>query len=180
MSSTNSRTTKLPKLTDPEAASAMFEAVRAVAEQSFFAVAEPSDDRAFGVAAVQVPRWLVATVGFEQGPLAGSVSCTLPEGLANGLFDAFTGRDPGDPAPAATLVLDLIGEFSNMVCGAWLTRVEGNLTFTLSHPSVEPVVKPGTAGDLRLVAAIDDLPVAVDLRLSPRRRVNGNGSNPHA
>ena len=173
MSSTNSRTTNLPKLTDPEAASAMFDAVRTVAEQSFFAVAEPADDRSFGVAASQVPRWLVATVRFEQGPLAGSVSCTLPEKLANGLFDAFTGRDPGEPAPTVTLVHDLVGEFSNMVCGAWLTRVESGRTFTLSHPSVEPALKPAAAGDLRLVAAIDDLPVAVDLRLQPQRRTNG-------
>src|SRR5215475_9641509 len=104
MSSTNSRTTNLPKLTDPEAASAMFEAVRAVAEQSFFAVAEPSDDRSFGVAAVQVSRWLVATVGFEQGPLSGTVSFTLPEHLANGLYDVFPRGDPAEPAPAALLV----------------------------------------------------------------------------
>ena len=173
MSSTNSRTTNLPKLTDPEAASALFEAVRAVAEQSFFAMAEPSDDRSFGVAAVQVSRWLVATVGFEQGPLSGTLSCTLPEHLANGLFDAFTGRDPGDPAPARLLVHDLVGEFSNMVCGAWLTRIEGSRTFTLSHPSVEPAMKPAAAGDMRLVAAIDDLPVAVDLRLSALNRLNG-------
>jgi CheY-specific phosphatase CheX len=173
MSSTNSPTTKLPKLTDPEAASAMFDAVRTVAEQSFFAVAEPSDDRAFGVAAVKVPRWLVATVRFEQGPLVGTVSCTLPESLANGLFDAFTGRDPGEPAPVSTLVHDLVGEFSNMVCGAWLTRVESSRTFTLSHPLVEGAVQPAAAGDMRLVAAIDDLPVAVDLRLQPVKRVNG-------
>jgi CheY-specific phosphatase CheX len=173
MSSTNSPTTKLPKLTNPEAASAMFEAVRTVAEQSFFAVAEPSDDRSFGVAAVQVPRWLVATVRFEQGALAGTVSCTLPENLANGLFDAFTGRDPGEPAPISTLVHDLVGEFSNMVCGAWLTRVETARTFTLSHPLVEPALTPAAAGDMRLVAAIDDLPVAVDLRLRPLRRANG-------
>jgi CheY-specific phosphatase CheX len=173
MSSTNSPTTNLPKLTDPEAASAMFEAVRSVAEQSFFAVAEPGDDRSFGVAAAKVPRWLIATVRFEQGPLAGSVSCTLPESLATGLFDAFTGRDPGDPEPKSTLVHDLVGEFSNMVCGAWLTRVESGRTFTLSHPSVEPALKPGVAGDMRLVAAIDDLPVAVDLRLQPVKRANG-------
>jgi CheY-specific phosphatase CheX len=173
MSSTNSRTTNLPKLTDPKAASAMFDAVRTVAEQSFFAVAEPADDRSFGVAAAQVPRWLVATVRFEQGPLAGSVSCTIPEKLANGLFDAFTGRDPGEPAPIASLIHDLVGEFSNMVCGAWLTRVESGLTFTLSHPSVETAPTPAEAGDLRLVAAIDDLPVAVDLRLQPLRRTNG-------
>jgi chemotaxis protein CheY-P-specific phosphatase CheC len=147
----------------------MFDAVRTVAEQSFFAVAEPADDRSFVVAAAQVPRWLVATVEFEQGPLAGSVSCTIPEKLAKGLFDAFTGRDPGEPAPIAALIHDLVGEFSNMVCGAWLTRVESGLTFTLSHPSVEPASTPAEAGDLRLVAAIDDLPVAVDVRLQPRR-----------
>jgi CheY-specific phosphatase CheX len=173
MSSTNSRTTNLPKLTDPEAASAMFEAVRSVAEQSFFAVAEPSDDRSFGIASTQVPKWLVATVRFEQGQLAGSVSCTLPERLATGLFDAFTGRDPGEPQPSSTMVHDLVGEFSNMVCGAWLTRVESSRTFTLSHPSVEPAGQPGRAGDMRLVAAIDDLPVAVDLHLSTVRRANG-------
>ena len=173
MSSTNSRTTNLPKLTDPKAASAMFDAVRTVAEQSFFAVAEPADDRSFGVAAARVPGWLVATVAFEQGPLAGSVSCTLPETLAKGLFDAFTGRDPAEPAPISAMVHDLVGEFSNMVCGAWLTRVESSRTFTLSHPVVEPALKPHAAGDMRLVAAIDDLPVAVDLRLRPLRRVNG-------
>jgi hypothetical protein len=64
-----------------------------------------------------------------------------------------------------------------MVCGAWLTRVESSRTFTLSHPSVEPALKPDVAGDMRLVAAIDDLPVAVDLRLQPLRRTNGV---PHA
>jgi CheY-specific phosphatase CheX len=165
MSSTNSRTTNLPKLTNPEAASAMFDAVRTVAEQSFFAVAEPADDRSFGVAASQVPRWLVATVGFEQGALAGSVSCTLPEKLANGLFDAFTGRDPGEAAPVATLVHDLVGEFSNMVCGAWLTRVASSRTFTLHHPVVEPVSTPRDARGPRLLAVIDDVPVAVEVTL---------------
>src|SRR4029077_8376997 len=148
MSSTNSRTTTLPKLTNPEAASAMFDAVRTVAEQSFFAVAEPADDRSFGVAASQVPRWLVVPVRFEQGALAGSVSCTLPEKLANGLFDAFTGRDPSEPAPLSTPVHDLVGALSNRGCGAWRTRVESARTFTLSHPMVEPVLKPAAAGDM--------------------------------
>ena len=178
MSSTNSPTTNSPKLIDPDAATAMFEAVRSVAEQSFFAVAEPGDDRSFDALAKHVPRWLVATVRFEQGPTAGSVSCTLPENLAHGLFDAFTGRDPADPAPTDILIHDLVGEFSNMVCGAWLTRVEGGRTFTLSHPLVEPAVAVGRAGDIRLLAAIDDLPVAVDLRLQEIRR--GNGTVRHA
>jgi hypothetical protein len=170
MSSTNSPTTNWPKLITPDAASAMFEAIRSVAEQSFFAVAEPGDERSFHAGAEQVPRWLVATVRFEQGPLAGSVSCTLPEKLVQGLFDAFTGRDPSDPPPSLDQIHDLVGEFSNMVCGAWLTRVASSQTFTLSHPLVEPAAAPHETGDLRLLAAIDDLPVAVDLCLLPSRQ----------
>jgi CheY-specific phosphatase CheX len=165
MSSTNSPTKKLPKLIDHSAVAAMFEAVRAVAEQSFFAVAEPGDERSFRALATTVPDWFVATVRFEQGPVQGSVSCTLPAGLAHGLFDAFTGRDPADPQPSPDAIQDLVGEFSNMVCGAWLTRVASTQSFTLHRPEVD--ARPGTteAGELRLVAAIDDLPVAIDVRL---------------
>jgi CheY-specific phosphatase CheX len=101
----------------------MFEAVRSVAEHSFFAVAEPGDERSFAAQAAAVPSWLVATVRFEQGALQGTVACTMPTSLARGLFDAFAGRDPSEPEPGAELVHDLVGEFSNMVCGAWLTRV---------------------------------------------------------
>ena len=78
MSSTNSPTMSLPKLSDPDTASAMFEAVRSVAEQSFFAVAEPGDERSFAAQAAAVPSWLIATVRFEQGTLQGSVACTMP------------------------------------------------------------------------------------------------------
>ena len=165
MSSTNSPTVSLPKLSDPDTASAMFEAVRSVAENSFFAVAEPGDERAFAAQAAAVPSWLVATVRFEQGALQGSVACTMPTSLARGLFDAFAGRDPSEPEPGAELVHDLVGEFSNMVCGAWLTRVASSRTFTLHHPTVEPVSTPRDARGPRLLAVIDDVPVAVEVTL---------------
>jgi hypothetical protein len=167
MSSTKSPTTNLPTLIEPESAAAIFAAVRRVAEQSFFAVAEARDDGAFDALAARVPRWLVATVRFEEGPLTGSMSCTLPENLAYELFDAFTGRDPEEPPPALDQIYDLAGEFSNMVCGAWLTHVASRQTFALSHPVVEPAAAPGEAGGLRLLVALDDLPVAVDLSFQP-------------
>ena len=166
MSSTNSPTMSLPKLSDPDTASAMFEAVRSVAENSFFAVAEPGDERAFAAQAAQVPSWLVATVRFEQGALNGSVACTMPLTLARNLFDAFAGRDPSDPEPGPELVHDLVGEFSNMVCGAWLTRVASSRTFTLHHPSVVPSMAPRHNGGPRLLAVIDDVPVAVEVHLT--------------
>jgi len=165
MSSTNSPTVSLPKLSDPATASAMFEAVRSVAEHSFFAVAEPGDERSFAAQAAAVPSWLVATVRFEQGALQGTVACTMPTSLARGLFDAFAGRDPSEPEPGAELVHDLVGEFSNMVCGAWLTRVASSRTFTLHHPIVEPVSTPRDARGPRLLAVIDDVPVAVEVTL---------------
>ena len=166
MSSTNLPTMSLQKLSDPATASAMFEAVRSVAENSFFAVAEPGDERSFAAQAAQVPSWLVATVHFEQGPLHGSIACTMPLALARGLFDAFAGRDPSDPEPVPELVHDLVGEFSNMVCGAWLTRVASSRTFTLHHPSVEALVSPRHLGGPRLLAVIDDVPVAVEVSLT--------------
>ncbi len=165
MSSMKLPTAGVPKMIDPESAAAVFVAVRRVAEQSFFAVAEPRDDRSFDALAERVPRWLVATVRFEEGSLAGSMSCTLPENLAQTLFDAFTGRDPEEPAPAIDQIHDLAGEFSNMVCGAWLTHVASRQTFTLGHPVVQSVRATGSAGELRLLVAIDDLPLAVDLSL---------------
>ncbi|HZT78433.1 MAG TPA: chemotaxis protein CheX [Vicinamibacterales bacterium] len=145
------------------AAAALFDAVRCVAERSFFSVAEPGHDEVFDLEARRVPKWLSATVRFEQGGLAGSVSCTLPELLAHSLFDAFTGRDPAEPPPTSDLLVDVVGEFSNMVCGAWLTRVASGRAFTLSRPRVEPTSHVGAIGDVRVLAAIDDRPVAVDV-----------------
>jgi hypothetical protein len=152
-------------LIDAEAALAMFEAVRNVAEQSFFAVAEPGDQRSFDGRAAGVPLWLTASVAFERGAVKGIVSCTLPADLVGQLFDAFTGRDPSEPLPEPGEIHDLVGEFSNMVCGAWLTRIATSRAFTLHRPSVESMAVPPSPDGrgLRVLAAIDDLPVAVDL-----------------
>ena len=157
---------KLPTLTEPEAAAAVFAAVQAVAEHSFFASAERCDDAPGELVAAQ-PSWLVATVWFEDGPFVGSITCTLPERLAHTLFDAFTGRDPVEPAPSRDEVRDLVGEFSNMVCGSWLTAVASGQTFTLSHPVVESAAGPAAAGQLRLFVAVNDVPMAVDVHLLP-------------
>jgi len=159
---------KSPSLIDAESAAEMFVAVRSVAEHSFFAVAEPQDDAAFGRLARQVRQWLVATVRLENGSIAGAISCTLGDDLARALFDAFTGRDPADPAPTTDQIHDLVGEFANMVCGAWLRRVAGAEISTLGHPVVAPAAAPGAAGDLRLLVAVDGRPLLVDLQLPDR------------
>ena len=159
---------KLPTLIDAESAAEMFVAVRSVAEHSFFAVAEPHGEAAFDRLARQVPQWLVATVRLENGSMTGSISCTLSDELARALFDAFAGRDPADPPPATDQIHDLVGEFSNMVCGAWLSRVASGEISALSRPIVAAARAPGAAGNLRLLAAIDDRPLVVDLYLPDR------------
>lgn len=165
----------LPELIGPETPDAILRAVQTVAERSFFAVVEPCDDRTFNDLAASVSRWLAATVRFEEGAVVGSMSCTLPEDLACTMFDAFAGRDPSDPAPAREQVLDLVGEFSNMTCGAWLSRCAKDVMFKLSPPVVEPVLQPAGADLLRLFVAVNGRPLAVALRLLHAPQ-NGNGT----
>src|SRR5262245_37640967 len=140
----------LPELIGPGTPDAILTAVQTVAERSFFALVEPCDERGFDERAAAVTRWLAATVRFEEGPVVGSMSCLLPEDLAYALFDAFSGRDPSDPAPARDQVLDLAGEFSNMACGAWLSRSATDWTFRLSPPVVEPERQPLLADLVRV------------------------------
>ncbi len=157
--------TKWPEPLGPDAEYVMVEAVAAVAERSFFALVERCDDQRFAKLERDVPRWMVAAIEFAEPECTGVVSCTLSEELALALFDAFTGREPLGPPPAEEL-LDLIGEFANMVCGAWLTRRADTSGFTLSPPTVKWAAdgsRPALTG-ARLLLTLNDLPLAVEVR----------------
>jgi len=145
-------------------------AVGTVAERSFFAFVDPyydeadlDDDR----------EWVVATVRFEDGPLSGSLACTVRSDLALLLFDAFSGRDPAGPLPPRHLLDDLIGEFSNMVCGTWLTRCGGCRTFKLNSPVVAHVTRPPEDERHRHWMALNHRPLAIDWDL-----VHGEAQQP--
>ena len=159
---------KWPELLGSDAVDVMLEVVTVVAERSFFAVAEPCDDHRFANLSANTARWMVAAVRFAEPDFNGVVSCTLSEDLAHSLFDAFTGRDPADPAPEPEQVFDLVGEFSNMICGLWLTRLASQQTFSLSRPTVQraPDKSLLALADARLLLAINDLPLAVEVRLT--------------
>ena len=159
---------KWPDLLGRDASAVMFAAVTAVAERSFFSVVEACEPARFSAMAAEIPRWMVAAVKFTEDDCVGSVSCTMPEELAQALFDAFTGREPLAPAPPADEILDLVGEFANIVCGSWLTRLAKNQTFTLHKPSVQPAPDPSqlSAPGARLLIAINDLPLVVEVRVA--------------
>lgn len=154
---------KLSDLTAAESLDALRSAIADVAERSFFAAAdawlpgadEPDDDG---------DAWLAATVRFEEGGCAGVVSCLLPFRLARDLFDAFNGRDPADPAPPLDDVFDLVGEFANMTCGAWLTRTATGPAFALGRPTVEVSARHAAFAartGARVLMQINDRPIAV-------------------
>src|SRR5262245_12351973 len=131
---------KLPALLGTDAADVMADAVTAIAAKSFFAVVERCDDRRFADLSAGVDRWWHVSVQFTEADESGVVSCTLTDDLAHALFDAFTGRDPLEAPPNPADFVDLLGEFSNMVGGTWLTRLANHQTFSLSSPKVERAV----------------------------------------
>jgi len=138
-------------------------AVADVAERSFFAMVDPCDDEQV-LEASPYESWFSAAVRFDDGSGAGQIVCTLPQPLADRLFDAFSGREPGEPLPEAER-LDLVGELTNMICGACLTRGARERTFSLSKPAVASVPAPagGVAGS-RLLMTINEYPFVVDVR----------------
>src|SRR5262245_61348013 len=163
---------KLPELLGTDAVDVMAEAVTAVAAKSFFAVVERCDDRRFADLSAGADGWWHVSVQFTEGDESGVVSCTLTDDLAHALFDASTGRDPLDaPANAADLV-DLLGEFSNMVGGTWLTRLANHQTFSLGSPKVQraAVGAPTGDADARVLLAVNDRPLAVDVRIASHAR----------
>ena len=134
------------------------DAVSAVAERSFFAIVDGCDDPGVTTA----PFWLFAFVRFDDGRTSGSLACWLPPELAQMLFDSFSGRDPAGPTPPAHHVDDLVGEFSNMVCGDWLSRCHGQWAFQLSPPIVVRAPRPDLRSSRRLWVKVNDRPLAID------------------
>lgn len=130
MSSPSSR--RVP--TAAEHRAVLHEALVEVAERSFFAWVEPVEPAAFEQLKPAAGEWLQASVLFD-GAFGGAVQCVLPEGLARDLFNAFLGSGP-DAVPGAQPLADLVGEFTNMVCGAWLTRTCQRRRFDLRQPEV--------------------------------------------
>ena len=160
---------KWPELLGSDSVDVMLDVVTVVAERSFFSVAEPCDDHRFATLSGNTTRWIVAAVRFAEADCTGVVSCTLAEDLAHMLFDAFTGRDPVEPEPEPEHLYDLVGEFTNMICGLWLTRLASQQTFSLSRPTVQQVPDRSllALADARLLLVINEMPLAVEVRLVP-------------
>ncbi len=128
-----------------------------VAERSFFAWAEPA---AVPETSPDGEGWRHAAVVFR-GEFDGRMTFSLPDALARDLYAAFLGLAPDDPVEESALC-DLLGEFANMVCGTWLTRIQRAHAFSLDRP-VAAAAAP--AGAPLAAALVNDQPVVVALAL---------------
>jgi hypothetical protein len=169
----------------PADASALLrQALFDVCEQSFFAYVEACSPERFTELVTEISplhadgragnrtkpsEWLKASVAFT-GPFGGAIEVILPERLARSLVGSLLGEAPDTPMPEHQ-IFDGIGEFANMVCGAWLTGFSDRQAFGLRSPAVtrmapgwSPLSEASAADERGHRVCVNEAPVRVRLR----------------
>jgi hypothetical protein len=168
---------KSPALTSIDQ-DALQSAVIEVCENAYFVFVEPCDAPQFAVLVEQVRaekgrgpsgRWLNASVAFH-GASSGEVEVVLPERLGTWLVVSLLGLPP-DATLKDNQLLDGVGEFANMVCGAWLSKANETASFTLDVPKVSrmpvgwtPDSAPSGDEQAYRTVVVNDLPLEVRAR----------------
>lgn len=162
----------------------LYDAVQAalveVSENAFFVFVEPCGGRQFAslvdrvasgntepVTAAPSSSWLKASVAFV-GSFSGTVEIALPERLGSWLVSSLLGLPPEKPL-AEDQMFDGVGEFANMVCGTWLSRLGVTSMFELRMPAVtrmapawSPVSEaPGASEMACRMVTLNDSPMRV-------------------
>jgi CheY-specific phosphatase CheX len=134
----------------------LVDAITNICETSFFAMAEPPSPELLA-SLPSHEAWYQGDVTFR-GPFDGRVRVALPVALAEEMFAAFLGCDEDDDANPAE-IQDVVGEFTNMVCGTWLTGLNEADVFALEHPTVNTAHAPVMLEPM--VLAVNDMPVVI-------------------
>ena len=126
---------KSPALMPAELHDALQQALIEVSENAYFVFVEPMNAGQFATAISQVTTaWLKVSVTFV-GAFSGSVEIVLPDRLGNWLVTSLLGMETDEELPEAQM-FDGVGEFANMVCGAWLSKLSDRALFELRVPAV--------------------------------------------
>lgn len=158
-----------------------------VSENAYFVFVEPCEPGQFAALVRQVsPQqpsapgggkklaqtsqlWLRSSVTFS-GASSGLVEIVLPERLAHWLVTSLLGMAPEEEL-SETQMFDGVGEFTNMVCGAWLSNLSDKALFTLKVPDVTrmaptwtPLNEAGGEEQGCRMVCLNDLPMRVRVR----------------
>jgi CheY-specific phosphatase CheX len=137
-----------------------------VAEQVYFADAEPAAAGRFADELTTPAAWLHARVAFH-GIVAGSIEILLPRDLVSEIGIAALGGASDAPLTNQQM-RDVAGEMANMVCGALLTRTNRDQQFDLLPPQVASVMNIHRGADettSNLLFSMNDRPVVVRCRI---------------
>jgi hypothetical protein len=168
---------KSPALTSTDQ-DALQSAVIEVCENAYFVFVEPCDAPQLATLVEQVRaergqgpagRWLNASVAFN-GASSGQVEVVLPERLGTWLVVSLLGL-PADTTLKDDQLLDGVGEFANMVCGAWLSKANETASFTLEMPKVTrlpagwaPELNPTGDEQAYRTVVVNEMPLEVRAR----------------
>jgi CheY-specific phosphatase CheX len=123
--------------TERELEGELFAAATSVLEAMYFtSVLGPAEQ------GVEAGGWL-SELEF-QGELSGSFALRMGGETARMLAGNFFGEEESEVSETA--IGDMVGEMANMICGSVLSRMETEMHFKLSHPSVERVEDGAEAG----------------------------------
>ena len=126
---------KSPALNPADLHDALQTALIEVSENAYFVFVEPADHAQFADAVGLVKdAWLKVSVAFE-GSFAGAVEIVMPEPLGMWLVTSLLGMQAHETLGEASQ-FDGVGEFANMVCGAWLSKAMETSSFLLDVPKV--------------------------------------------
>ena len=161
----------IPGYDDPVAE--LERAIVDVAENLFFSYVERCDGARFRELVVAVREaatnacvstaWIHACIAFA-GPFSGHVDLYMPELLGAQLLSSFTGM-PAEQAVEDVQLMDMSGEFGNMVSGHWLRAAHVPAPFDLEAPRVTRLAADWTPlddeGTTDVHVALSELPLRV-------------------
>jgi len=125
----------------------------------------------------KVSEWVKASLSFTGTAFSGTIDVLLPMRLARQLVASLLGLSQEVELHEVEMrehqVFDGIGEFANMICGAWLTDLSGSQAFNLDAPEVgrmpfdwNPLADSSADGEQGYRLCVDDLPWRIRVRPS--------------
>ena len=125
----------------------------------------------------KLSEWMSASLTFTGSAFSGMIEVLLPVRLARQLVASLLGLSQEVELHEVELlehqVFDGIGEFANMICGAWLTDLSGTQAFNLEPPKVSrmpfdwsPLGDSSAEGEQGYRLCVDDLPWRIRVRSS--------------